>query len=153
MKIDKIDQTVKSVFPESSHQARQSIGKEFEKILNETLDGTQKVSGGQSQTAFVSPLSSLQPISSSAIDRQDTVGRIGNLLDLLDRYRRMLTDPLVALKKMEPILQEMDQEKQNLAPVLESLSDADGLKEILNQTLVTAQMEITKFYRGDYVAP
>lgn len=153
MKIDKIDQTVKSVFPESSHQARQSIGKEFEKILNETLDGTQKVSGGQSQTAFVSPLSSLQPVSSSAIDRQDTVGRIGNLLDLLDRYRRMLTDPLVALKKMEPILQEMDQEKQNLAPVLESLSDADGLKEILNQTLVTAQMEITKFYRGDYVAP
>ncbi len=153
MKIDKTDQTVKSVFPESSHQARQSIGKEFEKILNETLDGTQKVCAGHSQTAFVSPLSSLQPVSSSAIDRQDTVGRIGNLLDLLDRYRRMLTDPLVALKKMEPILQEMDQEKQNLAPVLESLSDADGLKEILNQTLVTAQMEITKFYRGDYVAP
>ena len=45
----------------------------------------------------------------------------------------------------------MTQEKERMATAMDSLQDGGGLKSILNQTLVTASLEITKFYRGDYV--
>ena len=46
----------------------------------------------------------------------------------------------------------MDKLKETLEPVLDSLPDDEKLKDIVNQTLVTASLEITKFYRGDYIA-
>jgi hypothetical protein len=35
--------------------------------------------------------------------------------------------------------------------VLGSLPEGDGLKDILNQALVTAEVEIIRFRRGDYL--
>ena len=46
----------------------------------------------------------------------------------------------------------MTRELENLAPELDSLTDDGELKDILNQTLVTASLEISKFYRGDYIS-
>jgi hypothetical protein len=46
----------------------------------------------------------------------------------------------------------MDKLKDTLAPVLDSLPDDEKLKDIANETLVTASLEVTKFYRGDYIA-
>jgi len=45
----------------------------------------------------------------------------------------------------------METEKETLAPVLNSLPPEDGLKDILNQALITSSLEVIKFNRGDYV--
>jgi hypothetical protein len=47
----------------------------------------------------------------------------------------------------------IDQETENLTPILDSLPEDEDLKNIINRTLVTASLEVSKFYRGDYVAP
>jgi len=45
----------------------------------------------------------------------------------------------------------METEQEALAPVLNSLPPGDGLKDILNDALVTSSLEVIKFNRGDYV--
>jgi hypothetical protein len=94
----------------------------------------------------------LQQKPSSAPKIQVTIERIENLLDILEKYRQQLADPEVTLKNIDPIMKNMMKEKENLAPVLDSLPDSDGIKDIANQTLLTASLEITKFYRGDYIS-
>ena len=84
---------------------------------------------------------------------EDAIERIENLIGLLDQYRHKLEDPGITLKNIDPIIQEIDQETENLAPALDSLPEDDELNKLLNQTLVTASLEVTKFYRGDYIAP
>jgi hypothetical protein len=42
-------------------------------------------------------------------------------------------------------------EKDQLSAVLDSMPNEDGLKDILNQTLITASLEGIKFNRGDYI--
>jgi len=46
----------------------------------------------------------------------------------------------------------MTREMENLAPVLDSLPADDKLSNILNETLVNVSLEISKFYRGDYIS-
>jgi hypothetical protein len=79
------------------------------------------------------------------------VGRVESYLDLLDDYRRQLADPRVSLKGLDAMVQEMEAGKDALAPALGSLPEGDGIKDILNRTLVTASLEIIKFRRGDYL--
>ena len=86
-------------------------------------------------------------------DKQFTLDRIENLIGLLDQYRHKLADPGITLKNIDPIIRKIDQETENLAPVLDSLPEDEDLKKIINQTLVTASLEVSKFYRGDYIAP
>jgi hypothetical protein len=78
-------------------------------------------------------------------------GRVERYLDLLDDYRRQLADPRVSPKGLDAMVREMEAGQGALAPALGSLPEGDGLKDILNRTLVTASLEIIKFRRGDYL--
>ena len=89
----------------------------------------------------------------SKYDKQFALDRIDNLIGLLDQYRLKLADPGTTLKDIDPIIMKIDQETENLTPVLDSLPEDEDLKNIFNQTLVTASLEVSKFYRGDYIAP
>jgi hypothetical protein len=72
------------------------------------------------------------------------------MIDLLDRYRHQLADPQQSLKQMDAIIRDIARENDRLASLADSLPD-DAIKRILNQTMVTASLEVTKFYRGDYL--
>ena len=80
-----------------------------------------------------------------------TVERVHNLLNLLDSYRKQLSDPHVTLRKLEPLMNTIAKEKDQLSALMESMPEEDGLKHILNQTLITASLEVIKFNRGDYI--
>jgi hypothetical protein len=86
-------------------------------------------------------------------DKNITVERIHNFLNLLDNYRQQLSDPQVTLRTLEPVMNTIAKEKDQLSGLLESLPNEDGLKHILNQTLITASLEVIKFNRGDYINP
>ena len=91
----------------------------------------------------------LQSVVEAPANRLD--GRVERYLDLLDDYRRQLADPRVSLKGLDAMVREMEAGKDALAPALGSLPEGDGIKDILNRTLVTASLEIIKFRRGDYL--
>jgi hypothetical protein len=42
-------------------------------------------------------------------------------------------------------------EKDQLSSLLNSMPNEDGLKDIVNHTLITASLEVIKYNRGDYI--
>ena len=97
-------------------------------------------------------MNGVQMLGAVKFNKQNALDRIENLIGLLDQYRLKLADPGVTLRNIDPIIKKIDQETENLKPVLDSLPQDEDLKNIINQTLVTASLEVGKFYRGDYIA-
>jgi len=152
MKILNNEQVLKTFQHESNTKAQSPAGKEFGAILKETIENTTTTALAPMQTAFINPLPGFQPATASPADHQFVANSIEDMINLLDRYREKLADPRITLKQIDPVIREMTQEMENLAPVLDSLPADEGLKNILNQTLVSVSLEISKFYRGDYIS-
>ena len=152
MKILNNEQVLKTFQHESKTKAQLPAGKEFGAILKETVKNSTKTGLAPLQTTFINPLPGLQPVSSSLLDHQFAANSIEDMINLLDRYREKLADPRITMKQIDPVIREMTHEIENLAPVLDSLPADEGLRNILNQTLVAASLEISKFYRGDYIS-
>ena len=104
------------------------------------------------QTTIVTPLTGFEPALPDPSNGQFTADHIEKLINLLDRYRDKLADPRISLKQLDPHIKEMNHEMESLGPVLDSLPADDGLRTVLNQTMVTLSLEISKFYRGDYIS-
>ena len=152
MKIPNNEQVLKTFQHESKTKALPPAGKEFGAILKETVKNSTTAGLAPLQTTFINSLPGLQPASSSLSDHQFAANSIEDMINLLDRYREKLADPRITMKQIDPVIREMTREIENLAPVLDSLPADEGLKNILNQTLVTVSLEISKFYRGDYIS-
>lgn len=79
------------------------------------------------------------------------VAQVEQFLDLLDDYRSRLVDPWVSLKGLDAAVQSVARGREALTPLLAATTEDDGLKDVLNQTLATAELEIIRFRRGDYL--
>jgi hypothetical protein len=152
MKILNNEQVLKTFQHESKTKTQPLAGKEFGAILRETVKNSPTAVVAPLRSTFINPLPGLQPVSPSLSDHQFAASSIEDMINLLDIYREKLADPRITMKQMDPVIKEMTCEIENLAPVLDSLPADEGLKNILNQTLVTVSLEISKFYRGDYIS-
>ena len=153
MKIHNNETPVNNLFSETKSAPQPPAEQKFGAILKESVENVQKDDMGVRPATFISPLNGIQMITSPKSDKLSAIDRIENLIGLLDQYRQQLADPSTTLKNIDPIIRKIDQETENMAPVLDSLPDDEDLKKIINQTLVTASLEVSKFYRGDYIAP
>lgn len=151
MKIDNHDEIMKSLYPPETAKSRPAGEKEFGQILKETVENTQKSDVGPRQTAFINPPASVWRTAQGSPDPEFAIDRIENMINLLDQYRHKLADPQMNLKQLDPIINEIARENDSLASLADSLPVADELKYILDRTMVTASLEVTKFYRGDYL--
>ncbi|MFH1076858.1 MAG: hypothetical protein V1753_08505 [Pseudomonadota bacterium] len=74
-------------------------------------------------------------------------------LDILTQYGAALDDPNMSLKGMEPLVTAMEEKLG--AFITQDGSDIvckdEALSKIVNDIAVTAQVEVLKFRRGDYV--
>jgi hypothetical protein len=77
--------------------------------------------------------------------------RLDGFIDRLEYYRQKLADPQASLASIQPLLNTIAASTEKLAPELERLDEGDPLKDILNRSLVTAALEMTRFNRGDYL--
>lgn len=150
MKIDNNDQIMKSLYPEETARSQPAGEKEFGTILKETVENATREGAGPRQTAFINPLSGIRLTAPGSPDPSITIERIENMIDLLDQFRDKLADSRINLKQIDPIISKIARENDSLATLENSLPD-DDIKNILNQTRVTASLEVTKFYRGDYL--
>ena len=150
MKIDNNDQIVKSLNPEQTTRPRPAGDGEFDKILKETIQEKPGSVTGTRQTVFVNLLAGVKLTPQGSPDPKFTIERIESMIDLLDSYREKLADPQLNLKQMDAIVRDIALENDSLAALADSLPD-DEIKRILNHTMVTASLEVTRFYRGDYL--
>ena len=152
MKIGPNDDIVRQVYSQSSQKANGAPDGEFGEALSQAIDGAQSkhtgavpISGGCRPAEIV-----FNPIT---VGRESAlVNRVDDLLNVLDEYRQKLGDHQVSLKEIYPLVNRMEADQESLMPAFNSLSDEDGLKDILNQTLMTTSLEVIRFNRGDYIA-
>jgi hypothetical protein len=152
MKIVSNDSVLNPLQHESKIKPQPSEHKAFGNILNETLEKTKAAASAPMPTTYIRPLPGIQPVDAEMPNQQFAINGIEEMINILDRYRENLADPGINLKKMDSVIQDMTREMENLTPVLDSLLDDGKLKDILNRTLVTASLELSKFYRGDYIS-
>ena len=128
-------------------------GPSFNEILKDTVDASAK-SETRSQVASVTPSAQVQPTAlQPAVESADSpvIDRIERFLDIMEDYRCRLGDPHCSLKQIQPLVDQMTAEKENMLQLLNELPDQEPLKDVLNRALVTASKEEWKFYGGDYV--
>ena len=152
MKILDNEQVLNTFQHESKNKAQSPADQKFGTILKETVNNTKTAAMAPLSITFSNSLPVFHPASLSHSDHQFAVNSIEDILNLLDRYRENLANPRMTLKQIDPVIREMTREMENLAPVLDSLPADQEIKNILNQTLVTVSLEISKFYRGDYIS-
>ena len=151
MKIDNHDQIVKSLLPDNAAKTRPHGEDEFGRILKDAVANTPREDAKSRQATFASPLASIRLTNRDLPEPKSAIDRIEKMIDLLDRYRHMLADPRMNLKQLDPIIGEIARENDNLTALADSLPDDDDLKNIIDRTMVTASLEVAKFYRGDYL--
>ncbi|MBU1170331.1 MAG: hypothetical protein KKD44_12280 [Proteobacteria bacterium] len=123
--------------------------KTFEKVLNR--------SAGQAGTQPSSATSGLGEIRSFGLrlaDEGDDPLETGtdNLLTMLDRYSKALSDPTQSLKEIEPLLKNIKIEAEQLTDAVKSSDQANpALKSLAEKSALLANVEYVKFMRGDYV--
>ena len=126
-------------------------GEGFQDILNEKM-GQAPAKAGQSAAPL--PMSNLDSIRfdlASEPDTKQTLVRMDRFLTLLETYQTQMEDPRISLKETSTIVSQMEQQTQELLPLLDTLPEGSGLKDLLNRLLVTSTVEAIKFNRGDYL--
>lgn len=124
----------------------------FQEIFQQALKPGQDHAPAPAATTFVRPPVALMEIVRPVNDKADIVAGVENMLDLLEDYRRQLLQPESQLKDIDALVRKLDGQQKRLAPAVNQLPENDELKAILNQSLVTASVEIFKYHRGDYLA-
>ena len=151
MKIHGNDGILKENYPQNSQKNEKTPDADFQNILKESVENSANNSSKIQPATLMDPASAIRFDPLAPQDKTITIERVHNLLNLLDKYRKKLSDPHVTLRTLEPLVNTIAKEKDQLSGLLESLPNADGLKQILNQTLITASLEVIKFNRGDYI--
>ena len=151
MKIHGNEEILKGIYPETKNKVQSPTENGFGSILKKTIEKTSKVPSKTQQSTFVARPAGVQQSVLSSQDKILALERLENLINLLDRYRQNLGNPNETLKNIDPIIKEISAEKDNLSAIHDALPGTDGLKAIANQILITASLEITRFYRGDYI--
>jgi hypothetical protein len=152
MKIYGNDGIFKESYPQKTQESEKTPNTDFKNILKESVENSTKNPSKMQPSTLMDPVSAIRFNPLSQQDKNITVKRVDNLLNLLENYRKQLSDPHVTLRMLEPVINSIAKEKDQLSGLLDSLPNKDGLKDILNQTLITASLEVIKFNRGDYIS-
>jgi len=148
MKIPGGGNLLEHVRPDLPGQPAASMRGAFGEILQKTLNEATLVGpAGASADASVS----IQFRPAAPLPEPPEMSPVEGFLDILDDYQRQLADPRVSLKALDPVVQAMEHGRDALSPLLGRLPEGDRLKDVLNRSLVTAELEIIRFRRGDYL--
>jgi hypothetical protein len=151
MKIENNANIQKSLYPDKTNKNEKPQGIDFKAFLKNEVEKSSNVIAGNQKMPSISGISPIQQNMLSSAQNGSIIDRVESLLSILDEYQQKLKDPHFSLKEIDPLVKQMEKEKENLAPALNSLGEDDGLKDILNQALVTSSLETIKFNRGDYI--
>jgi hypothetical protein len=74
-----------------------------------------------------------------------------SILNLLDIYRRELTDPAKTLKDIEPLVAKIKKETSLIEAETADKVPNDALGGLIKDLVMTSNVAVLKFNRGDYI--
>ncbi len=151
MKIDGNNEIARSAFADKTSSKEAAQDAEFKDILKSTVERVTPLPA-ENQAPPLNPVSAIRSPALTPEARHTTIERVDILLNLLDHYRNQLANPQVTLRSIEPVVNTIAKEKEQLSAVLDVLPQHDALKDIVNRTLITASLEVIKYNRGDYIS-
>lgn len=151
MKIDGNNDIGRSVFTDKATPKEATSDCEFKDILKASVQRSQQTQAPVQTPTHANPSGAIRFVPRSPGVEDTTVERLDNLLNLLEQYRDQLADPKVSLRQIEPLLNMIAKEKEQLSAALNTMPDEDDLKDIVHRTLITTSLEVIKFNRGDYI--
>ena len=151
MKIIGNNESIKGSYPDKSKRSEPASNTDFKNILKESVEKSDGPATRIQTSSLINPLSAVRFNPELPQDTVSTIQRVDHLISLLDDYRKQLADPAITLRNIEPVMKSIVKEKDQLSSLLDSIPNEDGLKDIVNRTLITASLEAIKFNRGDYI--
>ncbi len=149
MKIDPTQELLKT--QNKTSFTRKPDKNEFSAMLKEAIESDSSSAVQDKKGPQMISLAQLQFTTQFAVQNNPIIERTEQFLDLLEQYQSKLMDPQASLRDINPLIGQMEKEKDALSPLMDSLPDGDELKDVLNNALVTSTVEMIKFNRGDYV--
>ena len=151
MKIDPTQELLKTQYSDKTSFVQKPDKNEFSAMLKEAIENDSSSAVQDKKGPQMISLAQLQFTAQFAVQSNPMVERTEQFLDLLEEYQNKLMDPQTSLRDINPLIGQMEKEKDALSPLMDSLPDGDELKDVLNNALVTSTVEMIKFNRGDYV--
>jgi hypothetical protein len=151
MKITNDDQQLHGYAAGKAAKPSEKSAADFNHILEGTLATTAASESTVQPPAVIENVMPVQLQHMQPAQKPSTIDQIENMLDLLDQYRHELADPNSTLKDIQPLVESLQAAKNQLIPALDSIADGDRLKQILNETLITASTEVFKYNKGEYI--
>lgn len=151
MEIDPNEKILTSDYPERSRKTELSSDGTFGKIYEELIDSSYETDVRSDETPAVTSVPGLQMNTFQSKGEIPVVERAERLLDLLGEYQQKLASSAFTLRDIAPLIDELKADNERMVSSVNSLAEGDELKNILNQIIVAASVEIIKFNRGDYV--
>jgi hypothetical protein len=122
----------------------------FQKVFDDLLQNqTRDVAAPSSSTHPINPT----PLTANAIEAlpvKTDLQAMERFVDSLDAYQQRLADPACSLRDLEPVLGRLERAQRHLSDVSEKTPADSPLKDIINEGLVTATLEISRFRSGIY---
>ena len=153
MEIDPNEKVLTSDYAERRRRTELSSDGTFGKIYEELIETSYETDVRSNETPVITNVPGLQINTFQSEGKMPVVQRAERLLDLLSEYQQKLANPSFTLRDISPLIDELKADNRALVSSVNSLSEGDELKNILNQIIVAASVEIIKFDRGDYVSP
>jgi len=122
----------------------------FQKVFDGLLQNqTKDVAAPSSSAHAINPT----PLTANAIEAlpvKTDLQAMERFVDSLDAYQQGLADPACSLRDLEPVLRRLEKVQRHLSDVAEKTPADSPLSDIINEGLVTATMEISRFRSGIY---
>ena len=152
MKIDPNQEILKSAYTDKTIRPDKPADNEFGTMLKDAINNEPSRTNSENmKPQMINSIPNIQTNPLFAVQDNPIVEQTENFLDILEEYRNKLLDPQDTLRDIHPLIQRMETEQEVLAPVFNSIPPGNGLKDILNDALITSSLEVIKFNRGDYV--
>jgi hypothetical protein len=135
MNIHEIEALLQTGSKPSPTHNEETGDKDFEKILKSTLSEINKINKN-----------TLSDTNSTLLMHGDKV------LSLLDNYAQNLNNPNKTLRDIEPLIGEIEKEITFIETeaTKDTYKNDEELQNLLNELALTANVNIYKFYRGDF---
>ena len=149
--VNNINESAQSFALPQAKESKSRGAPSFENVLNSAIDKGQV---SQMKANIANGLNEIVSPPPGVEQPADIItGKTDHLIKLLESYSSKLEDPLVSLKSIAPVLEDIKNNAGALLQETGQLTEAEAsLKEIATRTAVTAQTEYLKFQRGDYLS-
>lgn len=130
-----------------SSRQREKTSERFEEILTNI---TSKETASPEKTSPSQPAFQVAPVLLDPINNDDLLQRLDGSLALLESYQSRLGDAAVPVHELQPDVDRLEEERNQLQSKLSALPDDHPVKDLLNRSVVTMAVEVEKYRRGDF---